>query len=322
MQLAQAQTPQQEPQQSPQSNAVDANWNCTAHNPGPAGVAVSELDRALTVGEPFVLVCEGDSVTLKADKLQIDLPKEQKYALKILKTQSVEGTKGIFTVTSYQVGDGEITGAVLTDGTLRVALNGISFKVDSVINKEENPEGKPYDPLEPLAIAWPTWIWIVLSIVLALIALFVLGILQASAQKRRLKQELARHGLALTPYQQLNKEFRQISRQYPLGNPAGWPIEQATSFLQDLDRSMRWFLAREFEVPAHEWRSPRTLKAIKKKNKKLPRSIFENLRSTLRELDRASAAVGRLTTVDAAQLVDLCRKSADEIHHAKKGAAA
>jgi hypothetical protein len=295
--------------------SVDANWNCTAQKPGPAGVASGPLEQPLTVGEKFVLVCEGDSVNLKKDTLQLELPKSDPFALRILTTQSLDATKGVFTVTSYRAGESEIQGVVLTDGTLRVALNGVRFQVSSVLNPQENPEMKAFAPWEPLAMSWPQWLWLSIAVVVALIAMMIAGTLQKAAQRRRLLQELSRHGSALTPYQQLNKEFRQLARTYP---PSQWSAENAAKFIAELDRAFRWYLAREFVIPAHEWRAKAVAKEIRKKERALSKHIDRDLRIAFRELANARPASGKLSTIDAQQIVDLCRKVADQVYHFHK----
>ena len=302
----------------PTSTSVDANWSCTANVPGVAGVASGPLEKPITVGEKFVLVCEGDSANLKEDQLRLELPKEQKYALKILGTQSIEANKGIFTVTSYRVGQDPLSGVVLTDGTLRVALNNITFAVQSVIDPQENPENKPYAPPTPLGLAWPSWLWISIALILAAVALAIVSSLQKAAQRRRLRHELTIHGSALSPYQQLNKEFRSISRTYPLSAKSGWTPEIADKFIVELEKSFRWFLTREFIIPAHEWRVTPIAKAIRKKDRALSRQIDKDLRLALRELVKGRAASAKLTVLDAQQLVDLCRRVADRIHNLRK----
>ncbi len=298
------------------SPSVDGNWSCTANNPTVGGVAGGPLDRPITVGEKIVLVCEGDSANLKPDQLRLELRKEEKFSLKILETQSLEPNKGIFTVTSYKVGDGEIKGVVLTDGTLRVALNNVKFSVSSVIDPMQNPEGKPYLPSQPVGLLLPTYVWFVLAAVVALIGLILLNAFQKSAQRRRLLRELSLHGSALSPYQLLNKEMRTLTRTYQA--TTAWTPETAEKFISELERAFRWFLTREFVIPAHEWRTGAVSKELRRKEKVLSKHIDKDLRLTLRELEKGRAASARLTVVDAAQILDLCRKVADRIHNFRK----
>jgi hypothetical protein len=298
------------------SPSVDANWNCVPSQPSVAGVAGEPLKEPITVGQKIVLACTGDSVNLKSDQLRLELRKEDKYALKILETQSIESTKGVFTVTSYRVGEGEIKGVVLTDGTLRVALNNVNFKVKSVIEPMQNPEGKAYSPSQPVGLLWPSYVWIVLASLVALVVLIIVNAIQKSAQKRKLLRELSLHGSALSPYQLLNKEMRALNRNYQSGNT--WDAESAEKFISSLEQSFRWFLTREFVIPAHQWRPAAIVKELKRKNKVLAKQIDKDLRLTLRELDKGKAASARLTLLDANQILELCRKVADRIHNFKK----
>jgi hypothetical protein len=296
--------------------SVDANWSCAVNKPTVGGVAGGPLDHPITVGEKVVLVCEGDSANLKQDQLRLELRKEEKYSLKILETQSLEPNKGIFTVTSYKTGEGEIKGVVLTDGTLRIALNNINFSVSSVIDPMQNPEGKPYMPSNPVGLLLPTYVWFALAAIIALIGIIVLSAFQKSAQRRRLLRELSLHGSALSPYQLLNKEMRALTRSYQ--SAASWTPETAEKFISELERAFRWYLTREFVIPAHEWRSGAISKELRRKERLLSKQIDKDLRLTLRELEKGHAASARLTVVDASQILDLCRKVADRIHNFRK----
>ncbi len=303
----------------PSEPEVDARWTCTMQQASLDEKPLAPFDKALTVGEKFILTCEGESITLVEETLGLSVRKEDQYTVKILRIQQLTENKAVFTATSYKVGENDLQRAIITDGSRKVALDGIKFSVSSVIDPKENPEGKMYAPPTPLALTWPTWIWITLAVIAFLLVAWLLRILQLSVRRRRFLAELKGHGTHLTPYNQFNKDMRELNRHYPIAKPKDWNATVAGPFIDKLNDCFQWYLAREFVSPTVN-RSPRAIIGdLKKKDKRAHKLIAADLRLALRELRKGLAAREKITALDAQQMMEICRKVADHVHQVRHG---
>lgn len=295
-------------------------WICKVEALSEAGMPTGPLAQPLTVGEKFGLTCEGATVPLDVNKMTLQLPKQEKYSLRLLKVQSLDENKGVFTATSYRVGEGPVTGAILSDGARSVELSGIEFNLVTSIDPQVNPESKPYAPMEPLTILWPLWLWATVAGVGLLVCAVLVSVFRRRSQRKALLAELTRHGTALTPYHQFNKDLRLLAREFPVHKPTDWTSEVAGRFAQELNRHFRWYLAREFTVPAFQWSDTLILKEIKKHDKQLHREIRQELRLALDELSKGINVRDKLSAVDGQQLVEICRKLADNVDRVRRAA--
>jgi hypothetical protein len=89
------------PEPSAQVKPVDAQWSCKTAGINPKGDPEGELPENLSVGTKFFLLCEGPQLVLSKDHLSLELPKDAKYALRLLETKSLSDTKGEFVATSW-----------------------------------------------------------------------------------------------------------------------------------------------------------------------------------------------------------------------------
>ncbi len=303
----------------PDEPAVDARWTCSLNQASLDEKPIAPLNKPLTVGEKFILTCEGESVTLVEETLGLSVHKEDQYTVKILRIQQLSENKAVFTATTYKVGENDLQRAIITDGSRKVALDGIKFSVSSVIDPKENPEGKMYAPATPVALAWPLWIWITLAVIGFIVLAWVLRILQLSARRRRFLAELNSHGTHLTPYNQFNKDMRELNRHYPIAKPKDWNETVAGPFIDKLNDCFQWYLAREFAYPTMN-RSPRAvLGDLKTKDKRAHKLVAVDLRMALRELRKGLAAREKITALDAQQLMEICRKVVDHVHQVRHG---
>ncbi len=302
--------------------AADGVWVCRTEAISEDGRAAGPLEKPLTVGEKFLLTCEGATVPLDAGKVTLRLPREEKYSLRLLRVQSLDENRGVFTATSYRVGEGPIKGVALTDGTRSIELQGVALRLESSIDAQENPEGKPYSPPDPVKILWPLWLWLAVVAVCLALGAVAFFLVRRRSQRRTLLAELQRHGTALSPYHQFNKDLRLLAREFPMNKPADWTSEVAARYVEELNRHFRWYLAREFTVPAFQWGDKLILNEVKKRDGRLHRSVHKDLRLALEELNRGIKARERLSALDGQQLVELCRKVADDVDLWRRGARA
>jgi hypothetical protein len=294
----------------------DARWSCKSYQLEASGQPAGELTGPITVGQKFLLRCDGPPVALSKEALRLELPKEQRYSLRILETRSLVETQGDFIATTWVGGDQKLEHIALTDGTKRVSLGPLEIKTSSVITQEKNPENKPFAPWGAQALAWPMYIWTAITIVLAVVALAVWLVVRRSMRRRRLLLELKNHASALSPVNQFNKDLRKITKQIPLGSTS-WESQQSQGYFKELDEAFRWFLARELVVPALRERPRAVVKTVKKTDPKIHKEIRRDLLLALDELDKTIASSKPASVDDAQQLGDLCRKVADQIAKAR-----
>src|SRR5690606_37110489 len=120
-------------------------WNCEAGQ------------AEITVGSKFLLNCKGENVewgaegvAIYAKELDSVTNKASLNNLKILEVKNLSESGIEATVTSYLAGEYKEDGFfILTDGKTEVALQGVQFKVVSVLPPGQ--ENKPYP-------AYPPWV--------------------------------------------------------------------------------------------------------------------------------------------------------------------
>lgn len=302
--------------------AVDAQWACKTFALDERGQAAGELRNPLTVGDKFLLVCEGQAgqspVALSADKLSLLLPKEARYMLRLFETRELKDSRGEFVATAWQAGEIKLTNPVLSDGSKRIGLGPIEINVSTVIDPGKNPEGKPYPPWGPLTMPWPSYVWYSLALAILFIGLAIWSQVNRLIRRKRLLRLLESAPIAMKPYFQFNKDLRRLGRELP-STDAGWEPESAKSYLRELDQALRWYLARELILPVFDRRPAEIARDLYRLDKTLHGVVRRDLLIALREIERASGQK-RVSVTDAQQIMDLSRAVADRIHDAKEAA--
>jgi len=296
---------------------ADIHWQCQLNHLEEAdqpGIALAQ--EVLTVGEKFYLSCEGPEVQVDAASLNLELPKEQQYDLKLLKNLGVDSHKASFVATSYTVNDKghQFQNIFLSDGKVRIALDGISFAVKSVITAENNPKHEPYPPAGPFNISYPFWFWA--CFVLLFLFFSSLGVEKIIDRIRRKKffKLLDSHRPAISAYHQLTKELRQLGRDSLRPQNFNANPESAHKFLNDLNSSFRWYLSRSLEFSCFESRAGQILSKLKQKDAELYQKIHHSLARVLIEIERCQKKHTQLKIDDAVQLIEMVRLAADEIN--------
>lgn len=270
---------------------------------------------ALTVGDVFSLSCFGPPTQIDQQKIGLRRPKEFPYLLKILKVDELTQTTFKAQATTYTASEKpyDVAGYGITDGQKTIEFVPFRLTVKSVITQENNPENKPFPAYGPVPLSYPLWIWIALAVVgIALVALFF-RFFRLGRQRRAFLQELKDRSSALSPYHQFQKELRQIARTLPLSHQEEWQPPVAQKAIESLDSSYRWFLAREFKVPAHQWSANLVHREVKKIDRKLFKKAQKQLEISDRELRRARKNFSIVSLQDFQQLLEIVRKAADLI---------
>lgn len=331
---------------NPQVTLPDVQWNCKVEKFGSDGTPAGELAAKITVGEKFFLSCDGPTAHLEKNSLSLEVPKEMQYMLRLLDARSVGETSAQFVATTYMVGDFDFKNPILTDGKTRVGLGQFSLHSVTVITKEKNPENKPYGPWSAQAVTWPAAIWLILAALCAVIVLMISLALRRSARLKKLRVWLGLNQSALTPYNQLNRDLRMLSRKIPAGRE--FRASESEEYFAELERSFRFYLTRELDIYAVDAKSSVLLRDLKRvhpqlfkehhrrigfifkeiaalqkmagrENTKLNKSTEASLvMSTGAASSRADAKVKTGSIADAQQLTETCRKLADLIDRREK----
>jgi hypothetical protein len=297
-------------------------WKCELKGMALDGKALP-LPGSITVGQKLIMDCAGDTANFSVadkNKVFLQLPKAQQYQLKLFETVSLSAKDARFVVTSWTAGELKPE-ATLTDGTNSISLGPIALTVSTVIDPKTNPEGKPYAPAGPLELGWPLWFWVLLGAVVVM-ALSTAGLAIFNyVQRRRFLAQLANNKPALTPFNQFSKELRKQIKAMPYQKEE-WTKDSSLAFFRELESSLRWYLAREFNAPVLNGRP----KAIAEEIKRADRAIFDELGRDLRqlfsEIEKAASADFGASLEDAHQLSELTRSLTERIHtrvNAKRG---
>lgn len=272
--------------------------------------------KELTVGDLFKLSCSGEPNQLDQAKLSLRRPKENPHALKIVKVESLGESSLEFTVTTYVAANEpiEVVAYGITDGENTIEFNSFNLNTKSVITQENNPEGKPFDAFGPIAASYPIWIWIAIALVALAIVGVIVRMYRISRQRKDFLRELAERSTALAPYHQFQKDLRVITRDLPVSHLEQWQPALAEQTVDKLDSAYRWFLSREFKVPALKWSATLVHNEIRKIDRRLYKQAEQPLLIADRELKRAKKSSAKLSLSDFQQLLEIVRKAADVIH--------
>jgi hypothetical protein len=306
-------------------------------NPDPAAVPAPKataawicstppLAQPLTVGQLFEVSCEGPSVSFQAGKLFLIPAKENAYALRLLKIREVTPASGAinkvnFVATTYvasEKGPLPVSGYMLSDGTQSVSLSPLQLQSKSVITQDKNPERKPFGPFAPLTIAYPLWLWLFLAVVAAAFAAAIGYVLYRRVQRKKFLAELAGEISSLSPYNQFNKELRALGRMGVVTEQRPWSAERAKEMLAMLQSAINWYIAREFQIPAHRLATQSTLKSLSRLRARHLGPRFQSdekeVATVLRELVRALKKPASVSLGEIQQLAELGRQSVERLN--------
>lgn len=286
-------------------------WACDLSTGGETGRAINSQ---LTVGQVLAMKCTGAELAFDATKLKLSEPgKPKTYALKILRVKSLQPTGGEFDVTTYEVGEHKDTQLILTDGTREARLEPITYNVRSVIPQGQQPE--PFGPFGPWQMSWPLWWWLVLVGALVLFGLLIWRRGRKIAKQRKLRLEVEEYCKRHFPFDEFQRELRQMDRKLERGQ--GNPREM----VQAMAKSFRLFLMRTLVIPAHELGDRALRQEVWKRHKNsFKKEVHQELTKFITEIRRADRP--DIAAADVAQLVEWAQKLSEHIDESVgKGAA-
>ncbi|HEX4923372.1 MAG TPA: hypothetical protein VFV50_04770 [Bdellovibrionales bacterium] len=295
----------------PQVNMNLPAWGCDLSTGAETGRAIN---NQLTVGQVLTMKCAGPEIGFDPLKIKLVVPGDPKgYALKILRVKALQPSGGEFDVTTYAVGEHRDAQFVLTDGAKEARVEPLSYNVRSVIPQGQPPE--PFGPFGPWQMSWPLWWWLVLIGAIILLGLFIWRRGRKIAKQRKLRLEVEEYCKRHFPFDEFQRELRQMDRKLERGQ--GNPREM----VQAMSQSFRLFLMRTLVIPAPELGDRALRREVWKRYKtKLKKETHQDLTKFITELRRADRP--DIQAADVAQLVDWAQKLSESIDESVgKGAA-
>lgn len=261
----------------------------------------------MTVGRKFLLRCQGEPAFFERKNLKLVTAPENQFSLHLLEIRRLDEKSGDFLMTSYRAGTHDFKGLKLSDGSQTVELAGPAVTVETVLRPQDGKPPQPFGAFGPVVLQWPWVVWAALAALILVLLAGVFAQIWRKVKRRRMLEGLKQFQTALQPFDQFNKEVRQLKRRLEFaeaGQAADW-----SGPLGELEKSIRFYLLREFQLPAHEWSEQEILKDLKKRHRRVFQAAEDDLRMTFRELKKARDGAGKLTPQDLLLLLQLSQKS-------------
>lgn len=273
-----------------------------------------------TVGDRYVLKCEGSSIEPLKDSIKLTFPSEAfAYTLHPLKTIGSTQNFLELEVTGYKPGQFESPWLEISDeaGESGFRAENLSWTVESIIQ----PGGTPPQPImhvNALGLSYPIWLWVALALGVLVPAFLMFRKLRRRAEVKRLVEQLTQSSSALRPYDLFSKEVRGLVRKYNYHAQDQHP--QALEFLKELNVSFKAYLTRSLKIPAQAWSPSEVSKEMKKQDRGIYKEITKEVKNALLEMNKAEAA-SKVQPEDADQFKKMSMQLAEKIFKAQEAKA-
>lgn len=264
----------------------------------------------LTVGTPFQMNCTGDiAVNWPSAAPQIVLPeKAQPYSLVILSATKLDANAAELIVTSYRTGEIKPDYIRVMSGDFGFEASGLNWKVQTVL--KQGQQSKPYGPIGPFHLPMPTWVWVLVALVLASLCSGLWLWFRRVQERRRLAADLGQHAnAALTPSAQLHKELRALSRKLIHAADTSAVGEWNAA----LDQALRVYLMLEFNFLTLRLQRSQLLAGFKRKNREAFEAYSADLKKIFSEMDRFQTHASSHQASEFEQILILARQWCDRI---------
>lgn len=286
-----------------------AQIQCQVQPPDPHEGPLARVDDPnLTVGRPFRLSCDGEWPELNLAGIELRVADTDKHKLVLLKIEKKSGSSYELLVTSYKSGAIEVKAPQLISGETSVVLSDLKFDVVSVLKKEQKEPQEPFGPMGPIVIGYPYWMWIAITLFLVTLGTLIFLKVRSRIRRRKWLDDMRLHESALTPIAQLGKSLRNAQRN----------LVMTTEYLHHLEKDYKFFLARQYEIPTFMLSNPQILKDLKKNHRLVYDNFREEIQKIFSELERAHLNLSKMQTRDFEQLIQIVRRSAEDMQQWKE----
>lgn len=284
-------------------------WNCSL------AMESGDSVTTMTVGDIVYLTCNGDYFAELKPPFQFHqlvpheeegkAPKKVKYHIHPLEVLAANETDLKLQVTSYRVGSHkDLSLQITTADGKKLMTSPMSWEVSSVI---KDPKQQPYGPMGPFEMSQPWWYYTSIGVGVVLVVAWLIRLIKKKMDRRRMVEELARHGTALSPFNQLNKDLRKASRKIGFFKSGQLTSGIGEEVVEAISKEFKMYLVRQLLVPADQWTTRETLQEIKKYHPKIYFERSADIRRVYAELEKAQRAGEQVTTRDCEQLIEMVR---------------
>lgn len=255
-----------------------------------------------TVGAPFSVKCHGDIPVSwnQNQKLNVNFSQpEDEYSLVVLKAEKLEPQSADLLLVSYKAGphQPEYIRIRQDNGGFEVAKP--KWEIQSVLKQGQKAEA--YPPFGPW-LFWPSpWLLLPVVIVFVVLVAVVIRWWRRRSQRRAMLSSLEKHKTALTPLHQFYRDARQLRRRINTLKPD----EDLAPVVAEVEKLYRLFLLRQFLVPTFDWSDREVLLDIRRRHKRVYKSVGDDIRKALKELSQIHDKGSALESKDVDQLLRL-----------------
>ena len=271
-----------------------------------------------SVGDSKNLVCHGEYIDRFIGPVKILVSdKRLEWSLYPLEVISAEHNSVTLLVTSYKAGNfSDFRFVVMgqgNEGMTGFEVPSLSWEVQSVIKDPQNPQG--YGPSRPIYLSLPEWLWWGWGLALVWFLFVLVMKSMRSFQRRNVIRELSTYKTPRSPYHQYHWEMRKIGREYQSPNyiRKAQRDGSAKDYLSELDKTLRLYFIRQFQVPALDWTSHQITEEIKNRHKLVFKALGPEVKHTIREFEKAARSSGRIGIDDCRQFHQMSYRIVERI---------
>ena len=270
-------------------------------------------EKPVTVGDPFVLACDGPMAAPLGKSVQLLWPDENaKYTLHVLEVRESSPQHFKLLMTSYRPGEHKDLVLKITDGTTTVETPALQLQVASVLKQGEEP--KPVPSVGPFVFSYPLWFWLTIAGSILFVLLTAFFFIYRKRQRQKMLQEMDQYMTMLPPFNQFSKDMRYFVRDLGLAKDESRFGELA----KKLDEDFRLYLVRELRVPAHRYSDSDILKEMRRSHRMIYEQVRSDLRKVLSEMAHAKKDYSVIRHKDCEDLLHLVRAVAEKIQALKR----
>ncbi|MEC9281780.1 MAG: hypothetical protein VX642_03645 [Bdellovibrionota bacterium] len=311
------------------SSNEDRLLNFAYRNPQePAELKINQL----SVGDEFILSCQGDSFDLIPDQLKVIWSKEtpqniKDYSLKILEVEKNTASEISFRAKSFIAGKQKLNFKLDTATTIyevrALELNVASLlefypkgyndpKEAELVDKAEEglqkfmqtQEPKPFPAIGGVELTYPNFLWYFLGFVLLLAAIAVFFSYQKQKKKKQEQKRWEESRSPIGSHKDFHKSLRGQERAWYTGDL------EAQLLMDDLYKSLRLFFFREYKLN-DQIKNHKHILEFFKKSKSTKESLIKRLQILLDELSNTA----EMKQIGKEAVQDYLKRSRELVDH-------
>jgi hypothetical protein len=277
--------------------------------PAPATISCHIENPTFTVGEVRVLSCDVTGVTVTAQsKLEFSFTPtpvptgspgagNENYQIQFLGTPSAQGSTISQNVTGYRVGTHSLNQIKLKIDEHEYLVSPQSFETRTIINQTVGSNPTPYPLVGPEGVAIPTWWWVTVGILAAVI----LGVALwqfIKFKKRREAVKVEASKPKLTPQELFHAKIRKLESK-GLHNRGEYKL-----FALELTTIIKKTIGEELHFQAEDLTSEELLSTLERRHRVYSNTAGATLEAFLADLDQIKFAKIETDAQKCSDLID------------------